>query len=173
MSTPEQVRAAIREFVDRAHAALDESDYYRVLGVSSAAGAEEIRTAYYRLAARLHPDIHGDSVEPEFRLRLTTVFSRVVEAYKALSDPRRRAEYDEGLAQGMLRLTAGLKVRPRPDQGIRDESARRFYQLAEKAMADGDGRAALVNLRIALSSEPDSPILKAALARAEEMAARR
>ena len=33
----ERVRAAIHQFVDKAFAALDETDYYRVLGVSSAA----------------------------------------------------------------------------------------------------------------------------------------
>jgi DnaJ-class molecular chaperone len=164
----ERVRAAIREFVDRAHAALEQTDYYRVLGVSSAATVEDIRLAYYKLAARLHPDIHPDSGDDlVFRARLTTVFSRVVEAYRVLSDPARRPEYDLGLARGRLRMTAGLKVTPRAEEAIRDGNARKFYQLAAKALSDGDGRSAVMNLRIALSSEPDSPIIQAALAEAE------
>lgn len=165
----ERVRAAIQQFVDRAHAALDQTDYYRVLGVSSAASEREIRDSYYKLAARLHPDIHGDDADPAFRGRLTTVFSRVVEAYKVLSDRRKRADYDAALAQGMLRMTAGLKIKPRVEEGIADPNARKFYQLAQKAMADGDGRSALVNLRIAMSSEPDNPILREAVSRAEGM----
>jgi hypothetical protein len=36
-------------------------------------------------------------------------------------------------------------------------------------MADGDGRSALMNLRIAMSSEPDSPIIRDAVSRAEEL----
>jgi DnaJ-class molecular chaperone len=165
----ERVRAAIQQFVDRAHAALDQTDYYRVLGVSSAASEREIRDAYYKLAARLHPDIHGDDVDPAFRGKLTTVFSRVVEAYKVLSDRRKRADYDAGLAQGMLRMTAGLKIKPRVEEAIADPNARKFYQLAQKAMADGDGRSALMNLRIAMSSEPDNPVLRDAVSRAEGM----
>jgi curved DNA-binding protein CbpA len=141
--------------------------------VSSVAGKEEIRAAYYRLAVRLHPDIHpssdGGDADSPFRRQLTTVFSRVVEAYKVLSNPERRAEYDEALGQGRLRLVAGLQVKPRADEAIRDPGARRFYQLAEKALADGDSRAALMNLRIALSSEPENPVLLAALARAESV----
>ena len=165
----ERVRAAIQQFVDRAYAALDQTDYYRVLGVSSAASELEIRNSYYKLAARLHPDIHGDEVEPVFRGRLTTVYSRVVEAYKVLSDRRKRADYDAALAQGMLRMTAGLKIRPRAEEGISDANARKFYQLAQKAMADGDGRSALMNLKIAMSSEPDNPVLREAVTRAEGM----
>jgi curved DNA-binding protein CbpA len=165
----ERVRAAIHQFVDRAYAALDQTDYYRVLGVSSVSSERDVRDAYYKLAARLHPDIHGEGAEPEFRSRLTTVFSRVVEAYKVLSDRRKRADYDAALAQGMLRMTAGLKVKPRIEEAITDANARKFYLLAQKAMADGDGRSALMNLRIAMSSEPDSPIIRDAVSRAEEL----
>lgn len=166
----ERVRAAIQQFVDRAFAALDQTDYYRVLGVSSASSEREVRDAYYKLAARLHPDIHGEGPDPEFRGRLTSVFSRVVEAYKVLSDRRKRADYDVGLAQGMLRMTAGLKVKPRAEEAITDTNARKFYLLAQKAMADGDGRSALMNLRIAMSREPDNPILHDAVSKAEELA---
>jgi DnaJ-class molecular chaperone len=165
----ERVRAAIQQFVDRAYAALEQTDYYRVLGVSSAASELEIRNAYYKLAARLHPDIHGEDADPVFRGRLTTVYSRVVEAYKVLSDRRKRPDYDAALAQGMLRMTAGLKIRPRAEEAISDANARKFYQLAQKAMADGDGRSALMNLRIAMSSEPDNPVLREAVTRAEGM----
>jgi curved DNA-binding protein CbpA len=165
----ERMRVAIEQFVDRAYAALDTTDYYRVLGMSSAASEPEIRDAYYKLAARLHPDVHGDALDPDFRQRLTTVFSRVVEAYRVLADPVRRHEYDETLARGDLRMAPGAKVKARSDDGPVDAHARKFYQLARHAMDSGDPRSAIMNLRIALSTEPDSPILRDALARAEGM----
>jgi curved DNA-binding protein CbpA len=168
MST-DRMRAAIEQFVERAHAALDQTDYYRVLGMSSAATELEIRDAYYKLAARLHPDIHGEGVDEAFRQRLTTVFSRVVEAYRVLSDPVRRREYDKTLAAGSLRMAAGAKIQPRVEQRLADAHAQKFYLLARQAMDSGDARAAVMNLRIALSTEPDSPILRAALAKAEAM----
>jgi curved DNA-binding protein CbpA len=166
----DKVRAAIQQFVDRAYGALDQIDYYRVLGVSSAATEQEIRDAYYKLAARLHPDVHGDDVDAGFRLRLTTVFSRVVEAYRVLSDQRRRRQYDEALAQGLLRLGAGMKVKERVEEQIADAGARRFFLLAQKAMETGDTRSAIMNLRIASSSEKNNPVILDLLARAEAMA---
>jgi DnaJ-class molecular chaperone len=163
------MRVAIEAFVERAYAALDQTDYYRVLGMSSAATEQDIRQAYYKLAARLHPDIHGEEVDPVFRQRLTTVFSRVVEAYRVLSDAARRSEYDDTLAQGGMRIGTGAKVKPRVEEQLGDPHARKFFQLAQQAMESGDARAAIMNLRIALSTEPNSPVLRAALARAEAM----
>ena len=167
--TAERMRAAIEQFVDRAYAALDQTDYYRVLGMSSAASEAEIRDAYYKLAARLHPDVHGEDTDAAFRQRLTTVFSRVVEAYRVLSHPARRREYDKTLAAGSMRMAPGAKVKPRVEERLTDAHARKFYQLAQQAMDGGDAKAAVMNLHIALSAEPDNPILRAALARAEAM----
>lgn len=169
-ATTDRMRAAIEQFVERAYAALDQTDYYRVLGVSSGATEQEIRDAYYKLAARLHPDVHGEGLDPGFRRRLTSVFSRVVEAYRALSDPPRRCEYDRSLAGGAMRMAPGAKAaRWRREDEPSDANARKFYHLARQAMDSGDARAAVMNLRIALSTEPDSPILRAALARAGSM----
>ena len=167
--TTDRMRAAIEQFVERAYAAMDQTDYYRVLGMSSAATEPEIRDAYYKLAARLHPDVHGEGLDPAFRQRLTTVFSRVVEAYRVLSDSTRRSEYDRTLAQGGMRMAPGAKVKSRASEGPAVAHARKFYQLAQQALDSGDPRSAIMNLRIALSAEPDSPILRAALARAEAM----
>jgi curved DNA-binding protein CbpA len=130
MST-EKIRAAIEQFVDRAYAALEQTDYYRVLGMSSAASEQEIRDAYYKLAARLHPDIHGEGLDPDFRRKLTTVFSRVVEAYRVLSDPVRPAGGEGGRparAQVLSPGPAGDGQRRRAVGG--DESAHRALDRA-------------------------------------------
>ncbi len=61
-------------------------DYYEFLQISPNADAETIHRVYRFLAARLHPDNSETGHEENFRLL------RI--AYDALSDPRRRAEYD-------------------------------------------------------------------------------
>lgn len=68
---------------------LYEKDFYKVLGVDKRATAEEIKKKYRSLARDLHPDkTQGDSV-------LEEKFKAVSEAYDILSDPKKRAEYDE------------------------------------------------------------------------------
>ena len=66
-----------------------EKDFYKELGVSSDASADEIKKAYRKLAASLHPDKNPGDAKAEER------FKAVSEANAVLSDPAKRKEYDE------------------------------------------------------------------------------
>ncbi|WP_280406891.1 DnaJ domain-containing protein, partial [Nocardia carnea] len=66
-----------------------EKDFYKELGVSSDASTEEIKKAYRKLARDLHPDANPGDAKAEER------FKAVSEAHTVLSDPAKRAEYDE------------------------------------------------------------------------------
>jgi molecular chaperone DnaJ len=66
-----------------------EKDYYAALGVAQDADAAAVKKAYRQLARDLHPDKNPGNAEAEAR------FKEVSEAYDVLSDPKRRAEYDE------------------------------------------------------------------------------
>jgi len=68
---------------------LYEKDFYKILGVAKTAPADEIKKKYRALARELHPDkTKGDA-------KLEEKFKAVSEAYDILSDPKKRAEYDE------------------------------------------------------------------------------
>ena len=83
---------------------LYEKDFYKVLGVDKKAAADEIKRKYRGLVKDLHPDTnHGDSAKEE-------KFKAVSEAYEILSDPKKRAEYDEArslFARGGFRAPQG------------------------------------------------------------------
>jgi curved DNA-binding protein len=68
---------------------MDYKDYYQVLGVSRSASADEIRSAYRKLAMKYHPDRNKDDKQAEER------FKEANEAYQVLSDPQKRARYDQ------------------------------------------------------------------------------
>ena len=64
-------------------------DYYEVLGVPKTASADEIKKAHRKLALKYHPDRNKYNKEAEER------FKEIQEAYDILSDPTKRANYDQ------------------------------------------------------------------------------
>ncbi|HEY5356936.1 MAG TPA: molecular chaperone DnaJ [Streptosporangiaceae bacterium] len=66
-----------------------EKDYYKTLGVTKGASADEIKKSYRKLARKYHPDANKGDSKSEER------FKEISEAYNVLSDEKRRKEYDE------------------------------------------------------------------------------
>lgn len=67
----------------------EKRDYYEVLGLQKGASDADIKKAYRKLAKQYHPDLNPDDPEAEAK------FKEVNEANQVLSDPEKRAKYDQ------------------------------------------------------------------------------
>ena len=67
----------------------DKRDYYEVLGIQKNASEDEIKKAYRTMAKKYHPDLNPNDKEAEAK------FKELGEAYEVLSDPDKRARYDQ------------------------------------------------------------------------------
>lgn len=89
-------------------------DYYLILGVARDENPSGIRDAYRELALRYHPDRAGEATTP--------LFQEIVEAYRVLSDPERRASYDAGLRHAERRRDRGrAPLTPTAPRAVRVE----------------------------------------------------
>lgn len=148
-------------------AALDESDYYQLLGVSPDDKMEEIQAAFHRFSQSFHPDRHRHR-DADQRAAVAQIYRRGTEAYSVLRSTTSRASYDLALLQGIKRLhparspqrdgtsglestchTAGGKLHARQieralSQGEHDEARRLIHKarLAEGENPEFEGRVA-------------------------------
>lgn len=70
-------------------AAPGKKDYYEILGVGRGASADEIKKAYRKLTRKHHPDANPGNAEAEKK------YKEINEANEVLSDPKKRAQYDQ------------------------------------------------------------------------------
>ncbi len=96
-------------------------NYYQVLKVSPKATNAEIKSAYRRLARKIHPDVNSENAE-----NASGEFAKIAKAYEILGNPKERAAYDRRL------LNAQYKNSSASDSVFSSENAhaRRWRQMA-------------------------------------------
>jgi len=145
--------------------ALDELDYYTLLGVAASASVDQIKAGFRAVARRFHPDrFAGD---PRRQAEAMRIYLRATEAYRVLTHPEQRRLYDVQLRDGQLRLDPETATRSqRPSQvvgggeGGLAPRARAFVLRAEQARAADDLKQARLNYQIALQHDPGSRWLR-------------
>ncbi|NXG41876.1 DNJB8 protein, partial [Psilopogon haemacephalus] len=69
-------------------------DYYEVLGLHKSASQDDIKKSYHQLALKWHPDKN-----PSNKVKAEKKFKEIAEAYKILSDPQKRLDYDRSVQE--------------------------------------------------------------------------
>src|ERR1700742_3556251 len=95
-------------------------DLYKELGVSRHADAEDLKKAYRKLAAELHPDKNPGNAAAETR------YKAVNRAYTVLSDKKKRALYDEFGEDGLR-------------EGFQPEAMRAYRRATGRVAVGGNG----------------------------------
>jgi len=122
------------------------ADYYSILEIWPTASVEEIKRNYFRLAKLYHPDAAGDTAENRER------FKQINEAYGVLSDPEKRATYDESLrsSKGGSRDAIAIHEKDR-------RSATISFTQAKEAMRNGRFDKAALLFKAAIKYDPTNP----------------
>lgn len=102
--SPEQdddvaLSAETRKLVVEFHGRLGELTHYQALGVSPSAERKEIRSAYFLLSKRVHPDAYFGKRLGSYKAKMEAIFKRLTDAYEVLGRNEKRAAYDRYLAR--------------------------------------------------------------------------
>ena len=167
---PSTRTAVLLQYLAEVAPDLELFSYYQLLGVAADASPGAVRAAFYQKAAELHPDRFPGLTDARTREQLVSIYARIAEGYRILSDARKRAAYDQGLAEGRTRYAEGERERkgPRnPEESLTNEQAKKFLRLALQARSAGDLKGAAMNLGFARSFEPGAEVLASLAAEIE------
>ena len=165
MST-EQLTAFVRKIFPR----LGQLSYYDLLGVPSGSSPAAVRTAFYRLAADLHPDRYHTLADRQLKEQLEMIYARVCEGYRVLTTPAKRLAYDRALSQGQKRLTTtdreshGLQ---NPEDSLKHPEAKKFFRMGMICLARKDWKGAIMSFNFARAFEPQAALIVQKLAEAQ------
>ena len=168
VAAPESDWAAFRARVDEIHANLDSATYYQLLEVPQTVSPGAVKQAFFDRSIEFHPDRFLQLEDQELRDRIYEVFKRMSEAFKVLSSPQARSQYDGNLAGPTREVRYLERDEPPsdsqdPSDDARTPSGKKFLRHAILAEAEGNLRSARMYLSMAVQCEPDNESLQARL----------
>jgi curved DNA-binding protein CbpA len=91
----EELDTEFMEKVEELYNRLSSIDYYNILGITKWSTHDEIKKAYFKKAKEFHPDRHFSLMSETLKNKLNALFSHITMAYKTLSHPQMKMEYDQ------------------------------------------------------------------------------
>jgi curved DNA-binding protein CbpA len=143
---PIKDQSQLRNEIAAKHASLAKANHYELLGVSTTASKNEIKTAYFAAVKAYHPDRHHQEHMKDMRGLLEELLAKITDAYQVLTDEDQRKGYDRKVLKpepSKPTATSGAASRPpttsaaSPGQEISSAS---HEELAEKQYYEGKRR---------------------------------
>ena len=137
---------------------IDSVDLYKVLGVPRDADRRALRTAYFSLSKRYHPDRFFRKVLGDYGPLIERIFRNVTSAYQTLSHRQKRKDYDASLQR---QAAASAPAASTPSTTSAEQERKRdlafqiMTQRAEDAVMTGDVTGAIRDYRKALGLKRD------------------
>ena len=133
--SPEEI--AVRDEITRKHASLADSNFYDLLGITITANEDEIKTAYYAMAKKYHPDRHNSTHLRDVHGLLEELFSKITHAYQTLSSTPERHRYDQIVKHGDSADASAVAGDVQASHKADEASEAAVKRQAEQRYADG------------------------------------
>jgi curved DNA-binding protein CbpA len=161
--------------VNTLHEILDELDYYRLLQLDPDCVQGEIEPAVRAASRKHHPDRVTAIGDADVSSKANEIFQRMKEAGDALGDPDKRAQYDEIIKAGILRMTdEALAIAEQerlkaenPEHATSHPKAEKYWHMALKDWEDKNFKGCVMNIQFAMTFDPENDVMKEWLEKAK------
>jgi hypothetical protein len=143
---------------------------YMILEIAANAGLDVAQEAFHKIARMAHPDLHRVALTPEELELVTTAYARAAAAYHQIRS-QRASSSGASVNRGPVASGGSGKAAVRPEDALPVNPASAmtsraliYYRKAELCLRRGDLTGAMLQLRMAIASDPQSSLLRSALA---------
>jgi hypothetical protein len=145
---------------------------HQLLEIAPDAGLDVAQEAFHKIAKMAHPDLHRTGLDPEELELVTTAYAMIANAYQSFRThtmATQRMPKIESVG-GAPSATGPVPVTPSGNTGVAtgvagamSSKALTYYRKAELCLKRGDLRGAMLQLKMAIGTDPGSTFLRTAL----------
>jgi curved DNA-binding protein CbpA len=151
--------ADLKQIIEQAYYGLNRQDYYAVLGITPRADLGEIKSAYYGLARKFHPDRFYGMEDFVLKEKVDVIFATINGAYETLKNAKKRQDYDSSPSDQRAVSTGGLSSDSKSAAPLTREAqlkgAEEHAKKAQAAYDKGNNYEAVQYLKAATQIAPE------------------
>ncbi len=144
---------------------------HQLLEIPANADLETAQAAFHKIAKMAHPDLHRNGLTAEELELVTSAYATVANAYQSYRNQTmatsRMKPLDKTPGAAVAATPSGAAPIQAGPQSAMSSRALVYYRKAELCLKRGDMRGAMLQLKMAIGSDPASTFLRAALAEVE------